>query len=163
MADSPDTDTTTDRTQTTERTADDRRTAEDRRTVDLSGSKLLAGFASLIGAWIAVSPFVYGDLAAGTQLDAAGWNNVIIGAAIFLVAGYNFYRMSQDMNVSEAASGLTLLLGLWMTVSAIAVFDMGTEGLLWSTVVSGLAAGVIGAYNAYKGRQARDTRTAVRT
>lgn len=163
MADSPDRDTTAETTQTTDRTADDRRTADEESTVDLSGSKLLAGLASLIGAWIAVSPFVYGDLAGGTQLDAAGWNNVIVGAAIFLVAGYNFYRLSKDMNVSEAAAGLTLLLGLWMVVSPFAVFALGTAGLFWSTVVSGLIAGAIGAYNAYKGRKARDAGTAVRT
>ncbi|WP_323191931.1 SPW repeat protein [Halostella sp. PRR32] len=163
MADSPDRDTTADTTTTgDQRATDDRRTVDD-RTVDLRGSKLLAGLASLIGGWIAVSPFVYGDLGGATQLDAAGWNNIIIGAAIFLVAGYNFYRMSKDMNVSEAAAGLTLLLGLWIVVSAIAVFDMGTTGLLWSTVVSGLVAAAIGGYNAYKGRQARDTRTAART
>jgi cation transport ATPase len=163
MANSPDRDTTAETTQTTDRTAADRRRADEKRTVDLSGSKLLAGLASLIGAWIAVSPFVYGDLAGGTQLDAAGWNNVIVGAAIFLVAGYNFYRLSKNMNVSEAASGLTLLLGLWMVVSPFAVFVLGTGGLFWSTVVSGLIAAAIGTYNAYKGRQARDTRSAVRT
>jgi len=164
MVDSPDRDTTADTTGTGDRVAtDDRAAAEDRRTVDLRGSKLLAGLASLIGAWVAVSPFVYGDLGGGTQLDAAGWNNVIIGATVFLVAGYNFYRMSKGLNASEAAAGLVTLLGLWLIVAPFAVFDMGTEGLLWSTAASGLIAASIGAYNAYKGRQARERTTAART
>ncbi|NHN47519.1 hypothetical protein G9464_07910 [Halostella sp. JP-L12] len=169
MADSPDRDTTAEASRTDDRAAaDDNGVANDRaaahdRTVDLRGSKLLAGFASLIGAWIAVSPFVYGDLGGGTQLDAAGWNNVIIGATIFLVAGYNFYRMSKSLNVSEAAAGLVTLLGLWLVVAPFAVFDMGTEGMLWSTATSGLVAAAIGAYNAYKGRQARDRATTAQT
>ena len=163
MADSPNRDTAGETTGTT-----DTRTAEDHppgrgRTVDLRGSKLLAGLASLIGAWIAVSPFVYGDLGAATDLGAGGWNNVIVGAAIFLIAGANFYRLSKDRNVSTAAASLVTLLGLWVVVAAFAVFDMGTTGLLSSTVVSGLITAAIGAYNAYKGRQASDRRTAART
>jgi len=161
MADSPGRDTTGDPTGTTDdRTAEDRH-AGDGRNVDLRGSKLLAGFASLIGAWIALSAFVYGD-AAGISLGAAGWNNVIVGAAIFLVAGYNYYRVSTGLNVSEAAAGLVALLGLWLVVAPFVVFD-ASAGLLSSTAVSGLVVAAIGAYNAYKGREARSRRTTART
>ncbi|WP_121822809.1 SPW repeat protein [Halostella salina] len=160
MADSPGRDTTGERTETTDdRTAEDRH-ADDGRHVDLRGSKLLAGFASLVGAWLAVSPFVYGD-AAGISLEAAGWNNVIVGAAIFLVAGYNYYRMSNGLNVSEAAAGLVALLGLWLIVAPFVVFDVST-GMLSSTAVSGLVVAAIGAYNAYRGREARDRPAAAR-
>jgi len=153
---------TSDRDRTAETTTNDRREAGDHRTVDLRGSKLLAGLASLFGAWIALSPFVYGDVADGISLAAAGWNNVIIGTAIFLVAGANFYRLSREDNVSRAAAGLVALLGLWLLVAPFITFTMGT-GMFWSTVVSGLIVAAIGAYNAYKGSQAADQQTAVRT
>ncbi|PSQ25915.1 hypothetical protein BRD03_12610 [Halobacteriales archaeon QS_9_68_17] len=98
---------------------------------------------------------MYGGLGGGTQLDAAGWNDVIVGATMFLVAGYDFYRMSKGLNVSGAA-GLVTLLGVWLVVAPFAVFDMGTEGLLWSTAASGLIAASTGAY---KGRRpARERR-----
>ncbi|WP_135819966.1 SPW repeat protein [Halostella litorea] len=160
MADSPNRDTTGETAGTT-----DTRTAEDRpgdaRTTDLSGSKLLAGLASLIGLWVVIAPFIYGDVS-GDTLDALGWNNVIVGAAIFLVAGYNYYRMSKGLNVSEAAAGLVALLGLWLVVAPFVAFDTTFE-LLSSTAISGLVVAAIGAYNAYKGRQASDRRTTART
>lgn len=155
MADTSDRDTTE-----TTRT-DDRRT-EDRRTVDLRGSKLLAGLASLFGAWVAISPFVYGNAADGIGLGAAGWNNLIVGGAIFLIAGANFYRLSKERNVSRAAAGLVTLLGLWLLVAPFFTFTMG-DGMFWSTVVSGLIVAAIGAYNAYKGSQAEDRQTTART
>lgn len=154
MADTPDRDGTAETT-----TADDRRTVDD-RTVDLRGAKLLAGLASLFGAWIAASPFVYGETATG--IGAGGWNNVIVGAAIFLIAGANFYRLMKGMNVSRAAAGLVALLGLWLVIAPFVTFTMGT-GMFWSTVVSGLIVAAIGAYNAYKGNQAADRRAAART
>jgi len=156
MADTSDRDRTAETT-----TTDDHREVDDHRTVDLRGSKLLAGLASLFGAWIALSPFVYGDIADGISLAAAGWNNVIVGTAIFLVAGANFYRLSRGDNVSRAAAGLVALLGLWLLVAPFITFTMGT--MFWSTVVSGLIVAAIGAYNAYKGSQAADRDTAVRT
>jgi len=152
MADTSDRETTA---------TEDRRTADD-RTVDLQGAKLLAGLASLFGAWIALSPFVYGDVADGISLAAAGWNNVIVGTAIFLVAGANFYRLSKERNVSRAAAGLVALLGLWLLIAPFITFTMGT-GMFWSTVVSGLIVAAIGAYNAYKGSQAADRQTTMRT
>lgn len=156
MADTSDRDRTAETTPT-----DDRREADDHRTVDLRGSKLLAGLASLFGAWVALSPFVYGDVADGISLAAAGWNNVIVGTAIFLVAGANFYRLSKERNVSRAAAGLVALLGLWLLVAPFITFTMGT--MFWSTVVSGLIVAAIGAYNAYKGSQAADQQAAART
>ena len=160
MADISDRDTTGETAGTTDaRTADDRR--GERGAGDLRGSKLLAGFASLIGLWIAVAPFVYGNTT-GVALDAAGGNNVIVGAAIFLVAGYNYYRMSKGLNVSGAAAALVALLGLWLVVAPLAAFDVST-GLLSSTAVSGLVVAAIGAYNLYKGRQMRERRATART
>lgn len=155
MADSPNRGQSVESTGTgTERRAEDRR-------VDLRGSKLLAGLASLIGAWVAASPFVLEETAA-EGLGAAGWNNVAVGAAIFLVAGANFYRLSKGRNVSRGAAGLVALLGLWLVLAPLAVFEM-QDALLWSTVASGAIAGLIGAYNAYKGSQAESAGVAPRS
>lgn len=133
--------------------------ASNRRTTDpgdADGQKWLSGIASLIGLWIAISPFVYD--AAMTQQ----WNNVIVGAAVFLLAGYNFYRIYTAHPTSTGVMSLVALLGLWALVSPFAIegqFAMqglgaASDGLLWSTVVSGLIAAVIAAYVAYAGRSA---------
>lgn len=119
-----------------------------RRTTATSGVKWLSGIASLFGAWIVVSPWVLGtDLTAGSL-----WNNVIIGAAIFLIAGYNYYRMSQGMTASTGGAVLTALLGLWMIVAPFIVFEVGAS-LLWSNVISGIVVAVLAGYNAYAGRE----------
>lgn len=119
-----------------------------------AGQKWLSGIASLIGLWILLSPSVY-EAAASTL-----WNNVIVGAAILLLAGYNYYRIVNGYPTSTGVMSLVLLLGLWTIVAPFAfagafavgaVVDAGTaaEGLVWSNVVSGVLAALVAAYVAY--------------
>ena len=123
-------------------------TTTTRRTTAESGIKWLSGIASLFGAWIVVSPWVLEtELATGSL-----WNNVIIGAAIFLIAGYNYYRMSNGMSASVGGATLVALLGLWMIVAPFLVFEV-EAALLWSDVISGAAVAVLSGYNAYAGRE----------
>lgn len=125
------------------------------RTSAEAGAKWLSGIASLLGAWIAVSPWVLEpDVVAGTL-----WNNVIVGAAIFLIAGYNYYRMSKGLSASAGSAGLVALLGLWMIIAPFVVFEVATD-LLWSDVISGIIVAAIGGYNAYAGRETAGTGTA---
>lgn len=129
----------------TERTAD---------TLDTDAMKWLSGLAALIGLWILASPFVYESTRAGE------WNNIAVGAAILLLAGYNFYRMSNDLLASVGVSSLVALLGLWAFVAPF-VIDMGSDGPMWSTVVSGLIVAAVSGYNAYANRKA-DARAGTR-
>ncbi|MDS0477614.1 SPW repeat protein [Natrinema sp. 1APR25-10V2] len=144
----------------TESTTNEPTTGESRtRDDDASGRKWLSGFVSVIGLWIAVSPFLY------SQDPAMFWNNVLIGAAIFLLAGYNYYRISSGHPTSTGVMSLVALLALWIVVSqwaidgqfAIEALEVAGIGLIWSNIVSGLVAAALAAYIAYAG--GRDVRT----
>lgn len=128
-------------------TADPDRT--ETTTTDRSESaKWVSGIASLVGLWILISPFVYEATEAGL------WNNVIVGAAILLIAGYNYYRTVNGYATSVGAMSLVALLGLW-TVIAPFVLEIGVEALLWSNVVAGVLGLIFAGYVAYAGRAVR--------
>lgn len=114
--------------------------------------KLLSGIVALVGAWIAASPFVYG------ATDVALWNNVAVGGAILVLAGYNFYRMTDDQPANVGGSSLVALLGLWSVVAPF-LLGFGAEGLVWSTMASGAAVAVLSGYNAYETRRTGTTTT----
>lgn len=139
-------------TQTTTETQPDRDRNPNRTvdTVDTGTMKLLSGLVALIGIWIAASPFVF------ESTETALWNNVLVGAAIFLLAGYNYYRMSNAHLASVGVASLVALLGLWALASPF-VLGMGSETLLWSTAISGLVVAALSGYNAYANQNA-DTR-----
>ncbi|WP_254529110.1 SPW repeat domain-containing protein [Natrinema gelatinilyticum] len=115
--------------------------------------KWLSGVISLIGLWMAVSPFVY------PQATAMLWNNLLIGSAIFLLAGYNYYRITTGHSTSTGVMSLVALLALWMIVSQWAIsgevamsgLEVAGTGLVWSNVLSGIVAAVLSAYIAYAG------------
>lgn len=121
---------------------------ETRGEYDTSGIKLLSGFVSLVGLWIAASPFLY------DTTEMALWNNVIVGLAVFLVAGFSYYRLAKRLGPSTGSASLVALLGLWALIAPFAMaFD--NEALLWSNVVAGAIIALIAGYNAYASRRAR--------
>ena len=109
--------------------------------------KWVSGLAILLGLWIVLIPF------AMTSTETAIWNNVIVGAAIIILAGANFYRMTDGHLGNIGVSSLIALLGLWMLVVPF-VFEMGSTDLLWSTAIAGLIIAALGGYNAYATRKA---------
>ena len=118
-------------------------------TTDRTGTdtlKWLSGVVALVGAWIAASPFVYG---AGA---AALWNNVAVGVAILLVAGYNFYRTTGGLAPNVGGSSLVALLGVWSVVAPM-LLPYASEPLAWSTMASGAAVAVLSGYHAYETRR----------
>lgn len=124
------------------------RTDRQVRTRDSQSIKWLSGIVSLVGLWIAVSPTVY------ETTDAMLWNNVIVGLGIFLLAGYNYYRMANGYAPSVGVATVVAALGLWSVVAPFLLEVVSTE-LLWSTVVSGIVVAALAGYNAYAGRSAR--------
>lgn len=118
-----------------------------------AGQKWLSGFVSLVGLWLAVSPLVY------ETAESVLWNNLLIGGAIFLLAGYNYYRITTGHSTSIGVMSLVTLLALWLAVSQWAIagqFALGgleeaSAGLLWSNVVSGSVAAALSAYIGYAG------------
>lgn len=118
--------------------------SEDRR----RNMALVSGIAAIVGAWAALSVLIY-DVG-----EATLWNNVLVGAVVFLAAGYNFYRMQNDIPLSLGVAGLVTLLGIWLIVAA-ALFGM-TGGMFWSTIASGVLIAVLAGYNTYEAREARE-------
>lgn len=121
--------------------------AETRSTVDTSSLKWISGIISLIGLWVFVSPFIF------ESTPITWWNNVVVGLAIFLLAGYNYYRMSKTLLASVGVSALVALLGLWIIIAPF-VIDVASGAMAWSTLISGLLVAVLSGYNAYANRRA---------
>lgn len=112
---------------------------------DRGAMKWLSGIVSLIGLLVALTPFAYG------LTEAAFWNNLVIGSAVFLIAGYNFYRMQKGLTASIGSAALVSLLGLWLLASPFLI-EMGAEGAFWNNVVTGLLIALLAGYNAYDER-----------
>lgn len=124
-----------------------------RGTTDWTGPdalKWLSGIVALVGSWIAASAFVYG---AGA---AALWNNVAVGMAILLLAGYNFYRTTGGLAPNVGGSSLVALLGVWSVIAPM-LLPFASEPLAWSTMASGAAIAVLSGYNAYETRRTATT------
>lgn len=104
-----------------------------------------------LGAWTALSVLVF-------QTDAAPlWNDVLVGLAVAAAAGYNYYRVINDVPLSTGIATLVAVLGIWLIISA-ALLEM-TGGLFWSTLATGLLIAGLAGYNAYEAREARTVAT----
>lgn len=121
---------------------------------DESG-KWVSALIGVLGAWMIVEAVVF-DLIL-TQF----WNDVLIGALLLVVGGYNYYRRSNEEVGSVAAAVIAALIGLWLIASP---FILGTEEVgeiafedltFWNDLVAGLIALVLGAYSAYEARRDR--------
>ena len=114
-------------------------------------TSVVSAIIAVIGAWVALSVLIY-------DVDGATlWNNVLVGAVVFAAAGYNYYRLSNDIPLSVGVASLVAVLGIWLIISA-ALFEM-ISGMFWSTVVSGLLVAGLAGYNAYEAREARTVAT----
>ena len=135
MSDTP---TDTDRT---------RGTAVERDTLNTDMMKWVSAIVALAGLGLVAYPFMF------ESTDAAMWNDVIVGAAIFVLGAYNYYRLSNDHLANVAVASLAALLGLWALVSP-AVIEMGSDELAMTTAAGGLITAALSAYNAYANNKA---------
>lgn len=102
----------------------------------------LAGFAAVLGTWIFWS---------GVFFTGAGWiilNNVLIGAAIAVLAAYTAARPSGGRLPPLAVPLLIVPLGLW-TVAAPFVFGIPMDILFWSNVIMGALVTLLAAASVY--------------
>lgn len=113
----------------------------------------LSVLAALLGLWILASPFIW------AATEAALWNNAIVGAVVFLIGAFNYYRLTNGQTINLASMALAALLGLWVLVTPFA-FDVGVETLLWSNVVAGIIVALLGGYVAYERRSVQTGPTA---
>ncbi|KDE60581.1 SPW repeat protein [Halostagnicola sp. A56] len=107
----------------------------------------VSALAALVGLYLVASPFLF------EATNAAIWNDTLVGTAIFLLAGYNFVRMSRNRLASVGVASLTVLLGLWALVSP-ALVEMGSGQLATGTALSGLVVAILAGYTAYANNSA---------
>lgn len=99
---------------------------------------------AVVGGWIVLAAlFVFEPMGA-----ASFWNDIIIGAGIGLIAGYNAI---QDGPLNEGLAWLVALLGVWMVITPF-LFEATSEFAFWSDVVAGAVVAVLSAAAAYTAR-----------
>lgn len=128
----------------TDSTRDDERR---QNTLNTDTMQWVSALAALVGLYIVASPFLF------EATNTAIWNDTLVGTAIFLLAGYNFVRMTRDRLASVGVASLTVLLGLWALVSP-ALIEMGSNQLATGTAISGAVVAVLAAYTAYANNSA---------
>lgn len=144
-------------TETSETTRLSRDARAGRDALDTDTMQWVSAVVALIGLYIAGSPFIF------EATEVALWNDLIVGGAIFLLAGYNNYRMMQNRLASVGAAALVVLLGLW-AIATPYVIEMGSNELVTGTMVSGVIVVALSAYNTYANSKADTTeRTTART
>lgn len=119
---------------------------------------VLSAIIAVIGAWVSLSVIAIFDVS-----QAAFWNNVLVGAFVFVAAAYNYYRLANDIPLSVGISALVALLGIWLIIAPALLGMAAGAGLsdspFWSTLGSGLLIAGLAAYNAYDARDARRVTT----
>ncbi|WP_128476472.1 SPW repeat domain-containing protein [Halorussus pelagicus] len=121
---------------------------------DSNAGGYIAAATALVGTWILISAFVYEPPAANF------WNDVIVGSAIGIIAGYNAVKADDREGINTGGASLVAFLGLWMVVAPF-VFETVFEAAFWSDVVSGALVALLAGYNVYQSRGTeRRTRTA---
>jgi len=113
-----------------------------RNTLDTDTMQWVSAIAALAGLGLVAYPFMF------EATETAVWNDTLVGTAIFVLAGYNFYRMTKNRLASVAVASLAVLLGLWALASPM-VIEMGSEELAMATAASGLITVAFSAYDAY--------------
>ncbi|NHN58890.1 MULTISPECIES: hypothetical protein [Halorussus] len=114
--------------------------------------KWLSGIIALIGAWMVLQAFLF-DMVASQF-----WNDVIVGALLLVVGGYNYSRRGSDKVGSVGAAAVAALLGLWLIAAPFMFgWDAGaTEAVnplvFWNDIIVGAITFGIGAFSAYAAR-----------
>ncbi|WP_306056444.1 SPW repeat domain-containing protein [Natronococcus wangiae] len=114
----------------------------------------LAGLAAVLGTWIFWSGVFF------TGFGFIILNNVLVGAAIAVLAAYTAARPSGGRLPPLAAPLLIVPLGLW-TVVAPFVFGIPMDILFWSNVIMGALVTILAAASVY-GSWRLETATATR-
>lgn len=122
-------------------------TEANRERLDTDTMQWISAIVAIAGLGLVAYPFMF------EATEAAIWNDTLVGTAIFLLGGYNFYRLTRDQLANVAVASLATLLGLWALVSP-AVIEMGSNELAMATAAGGLITAVLSAYSAYANRQA---------
>ncbi|MFB6186622.1 MAG: SPW repeat protein [Halobacteriaceae archaeon] len=107
--------------------------------------KWTSGIAALGGIWAIIAPFIWMGVSSSMM-----WSNIIIGAAVFLLAGFSWYRKYTGESAHKVASWLAAIGGLWFIVAPF-VFTGVPNNLMITNVIAGIIVAVLAGYTAYQG------------
>lgn len=102
----------------------------------------VSGIATVGGLWAILAPFL---LSVG---GAFRWSNVIVGAAVALLAGFATYRAEESDFAIALVAGIAVLGGLWLVVAPFVFVVTATEPLA-SNVLTGIVVALLSAYRLY--------------
>ncbi|MDF9747074.1 SPW repeat domain-containing protein [Natrinema salsiterrestre] len=91
-----------------------------------------AGLTAALGAFVMVSTAVF------TITDTMGIHNVIAGAIIAFVASVQAYRTDEQGSFSIAIPAVLAVLGIWIAIAPILLFDVQRDLVLGINGVSGV-------------------------
>lgn len=121
--------------------------------------KWLSMLIALLGLWMIVQ-------AVGLDLAVAQfWNDVLVGALLVGVGGYNYSRRANERFANTAVAMVAVAAGLWLIAAPFVlgpdpgVTETTNEVGFYNDVAVGLLAAGLGAYSVYTARDHRpDTR-----
>ncbi|GAB3667022.1 SPW repeat domain-containing protein [Halopiger thermotolerans] len=106
-------------------------------------TRLTAAGNCLLGCWLIVAAV------AASGPGIARWNDVLVGGAVAVLAGYNYAGVRGRRSPSAAGAALVAVLGGWLVVAPFA-FGLGRAApALWNDVAVGTVIASFGGYNAY--------------
>jgi hypothetical protein len=101
---------------------------------------LLSGVNVLLGLWLIVSPWVLDY----REFEAAVWNSIVVGVAVFVLA---IARAAAPLQF-EGLSRINVVLGLWLAVSAWVLpaddeAEIVSAAMTWNFIVVGVLIAVL--------------------
>jgi len=127
------------------------------RPIRLSAASGVSALVALAGLWLLAQAYIFRPIAGNF------WSDVIVGVALVVLGGYNFYRHSNEHLGSAGVGVFVALLGVWLMITPFilgstagtAAVEADTE--FWNNLLVGLLVFVFGAHSAYEARNAAPT------
>ncbi|PCR90289.1 SPW repeat domain-containing protein [Natrinema ejinorense] len=117
------------------------------RTRSADGAAVLvertAGLTAALGAFVMVSSAVF------TITDTMGIHNVLVGAVVAFIASVQAYRVSTTHSPNVVLAALLAVLGVWIAVAPIVLFDVSRELVLGVNGVSGALIAILSLAGVY--------------
>ena len=114
--------------------------------------KLVSGTNIVAGLWLLVAAFVLGY----AGIAAALWNEILVGAAIAVLA---WLRVSNPERMT-GLSWTNAVLGVWLIAAPFVLGYAATAAAMWNEVIIGLVVAALGTWSAIATNQATGEATA---
>lgn len=102
--------------------------------------KVVSGTNIVAGLWLLIAAFVLGY----AGIAAALWNEILVGAAIAVLAWLRVSNPTQRAGLSWT----NVVLGLWLIGAPFILGYAGTAAAMWNEVIIGLVVASLGTWSA---------------